>query len=242
MSPLHRRDPPPAHRAGEILYKAMEDFQIDVVIGQGREPRRLAAHNPSPSRHHRAGLLSTPAQPLRHHCHSISTIPTSWWRSSAQRRHPGLRIDADAARAVAGARAARRASPTDCCAGCGFRQPGKDGVDLAAPGSLRASRSTRPASTRWTARSCWPSSTSSPAGGRHHHLSTAVRRRRTPGGHLRALPHPGRVPADHLPRPPGNRQGIPIFQKKLPRPEAVVLSGLPNLIIAPSCGYSLNFS
>ncbi len=91
----------------EILYKAMEDFQIDVVIGQGPGAKTVSLHiNPFTlvGATTRAGLLSNP---LRNRfgitCHLDFYAPDELLeiirRSAALLR---MRIDADAARAVAG--------------------------------------------------------------------------------------------------------------------------------------------
>ncbi len=90
----------------EILYKAMEDFQIDVVIGQGPGAKTVSLHiNPFTlvGATTRAGLLSNP---LRNRfgitCHLDFYQPGELLeiigRSAAIL---GLRIDADAAKAVA---------------------------------------------------------------------------------------------------------------------------------------------
>jgi Holliday junction DNA helicase RuvB len=87
----------------EILYKAMEDFQIDVVIGQAPAPDRLAAHRPSRRRRHDAGRPAL--NPLRNRfgitCHSTSTSPASCWDHQRSAAILKLRVEADAARAVA---------------------------------------------------------------------------------------------------------------------------------------------
>jgi Holliday junction DNA helicase RuvB len=91
----------------EILYKAMEDFQIDVVIGQGPGAKTVSLHlNPFTlvGATTRAGLLSNP---LRNRfgitCHldfyAADELMEIIHRSASIL---GMRIDADAARAVAG--------------------------------------------------------------------------------------------------------------------------------------------
>ncbi|HEX7502436.1 MAG TPA: Holliday junction branch migration DNA helicase RuvB [Acidobacteriota bacterium] len=122
----------------EILYKAMEDFQIDVVIGQGPGAKTVSLHiHPFTlvGATTRAGLLSNP---LRNRfgitCHLDFYQPGELLeiigRSAAIL---GLRIDADAARAVAG-----RSRGTPRIANRLLRRlrdfaqaQGKDGVDLA---------------------------------------------------------------------------------------------------------------
>ncbi len=123
----------------EILYKAMEDFQIDVVIGQGPGAKTLSLHiKPFTlvGATTRAGLLSNP---LRNRfgitCHLDFYQPDELLaiihRSAAIL---GLRIDEDAARAVAS-----RSRGTPRIANRLLRRlrdfaqaQGKGGVDLAA--------------------------------------------------------------------------------------------------------------
>ena len=66
---VHRRDPPPARPVEEVLYPAMEDFQLDIVLGKGPAarsirldlPRVHARRRDHPHRaHHRPA-----ARPLR---------------------------------------------------------------------------------------------------------------------------------------------------------------------------------
>ena len=61
--PLHRRDPPAARAAEEMLYPALEDFRIDIVMGQGPAARTLALDLPPftlVGATTRTGLLTTP--------------------------------------------------------------------------------------------------------------------------------------------------------------------------------------
>ena len=122
----------------EILYKAMEDFQIDVVIGQGPGAKTMSLHiHPFTlvGATTRAGLLSNP---LRNRfgitCHLDFYKPDELLeiigRSAAIL---GLRIEADAANAVAG-----RSRGTPRIANRLLRRlrdfaqaQGKSGVDLA---------------------------------------------------------------------------------------------------------------
>jgi Holliday junction DNA helicase RuvB len=126
----------------EILYKAMEDFQIDVVIGQGPGAKTVSLHiNPFTlvGATTRAGLLSNP---LRNRfgitCHLDFYAPDELMeiiRRSASIL--GMHIDADAARAVAA-----RSRGTPRIANRLLRRlrdfaqiQGKSGVDLAAANS-----------------------------------------------------------------------------------------------------------
>jgi len=126
----------------EILYKAMEDFQIDVVIGQGPGAKTVSLHiNPFTlvGATTRAGLLSNP---LRNRfgitCHLDFYAPDELIeiirRSAAIL---GMHIEADAARAVAG-----RSRGTPRIANRLLRRlrdfaqiQGKSGVDLAGANS-----------------------------------------------------------------------------------------------------------
>jgi len=123
----------------EILYKAMEDFQIDVVIGQGPGAKTLSLHiKPFTlvGATTRAGLLSNP---LRNRfgitCH-LDFYPPDELLAIIRRSAAilGLRIDEDAARAVAS-----RSRGTPRIANRLLRRlrdfaqaQGKSGVDLAA--------------------------------------------------------------------------------------------------------------
>lgn len=90
----------------EILYKAMEDFQIDVVIGQGPGAKTVSLHlQPFTlvGATTRAGLLSNP---LRNRfgilCH-LDFYPAEELLAIIQRSAGilGLRVEPDAARAIA---------------------------------------------------------------------------------------------------------------------------------------------
>ena len=90
----------------EILYKAMEDFQIDVVIGQGPGAKTVSLHiNPFTliGATTRAGLLSNP---LRNRfgitCHLDFYAPDELMEIIGRSASIlGMRIETDAARAVA---------------------------------------------------------------------------------------------------------------------------------------------
>ena len=153
------------HRLGraveEVLYPAMEDFEIDVIIGQGPSARTLRLDLPPftlVGRHHPHGLaLGTAAADASASSSGSTTTPTRSWRASC------------AARRRSGARDRRRRRARDRLARAGdaaHRQP------AGAPGPRRragargarhrrrpgratrsiCSRSTRSASRNWTAR------------------------------------------------------------------------------------------
>ena len=61
--PVHRRDPPAEPGVEEILYPALEDFRLDIVIGQGPAARTLTLDLPPFTligATTRTGLLTTP--------------------------------------------------------------------------------------------------------------------------------------------------------------------------------------
>ena len=108
----------------EILYPAMEDFQIDIIIGEGPAARSVKLDLPPftlVGATTRAGLLTTP---LRDRFGIVARLdfytPEDLTRivtRSAELLDLVLDDGRRAARSRA-ARAARRASPTACCAAC----------------------------------------------------------------------------------------------------------------------------
>ena len=121
---IHRLQP----AIEEILYPALEDFQLDLIIGEGPAARSSASTcRPSPSSARRpAPALTTPlARPLRYppaarllHARGLTGISSaevrrSWaslWTRTAPRRLPG-------------APAVPRAWPGGSSAGCGILPP-----------------------------------------------------------------------------------------------------------------------
>ena len=109
----------------EVLYPAMEDFKLDLVIGQGPaartvkidlEPFTLVGATT------RMGLISSP---LRDRFGIVARLeyysPTDLARVVRRTaRILGVEVTQMARRRSAAVRAARRASPTACCAGCGI--------------------------------------------------------------------------------------------------------------------------
>ena len=108
----------------EILYPALEDFQLDIMIGEGPGARSIKIDLPPftlVGATTRAGLLTSPlrdrfgiVQRLEFYTHaelqdascSVRPASSAWpWTKAAPSRSPR-------------ARAARRASPIACCAGC----------------------------------------------------------------------------------------------------------------------------
>jgi len=124
----------------EILYPAMEDYQLDIMIGEGPAARSIKLNLPPftlVGATTRAGLLTSPLRDQR----------ASWvW--------PRMRR---AQRASPNARAARHASPTVCCGACVISRK------CAAPASSTSASptlhsicwvSTPRAWMRWTASCC----------------------------------------------------------------------------------------
>ena len=123
---IHRLNP----AVEEILYPAMEDFQLDLIIGEGPAARSVRIDLPPftlVGATTRSGLITTPLRerfgiPLRLQFYT----PPELERIVAPRR-AGCSASTLAARRRGGdrarARAARRASPAGCCAGCATSPP-----------------------------------------------------------------------------------------------------------------------
>ena len=115
------------HRLGptveEILYPALEDYRLDLVIGQGPAARTMKIELPRftlVGATTRAGLISAPLRARFGIVHRLDFYrPRSWRGSSGGRRSSwGWRSTRRGRRRSPAAAAARRASPTACCAGC----------------------------------------------------------------------------------------------------------------------------
>ena len=111
-----------SHVVEEILYPAMEDFQLDIMIGQGPRARTIKLDLPRftlVGATTRAGLLSSP---LRDRFGVISRLEfyTSDDLATIVRRSAGSSACTSILTELLkwpGAAAAHRASPTGCCAG-----------------------------------------------------------------------------------------------------------------------------
>ena len=133
----------------EILYPALEDYQIDIMIGEGPAARSIKLDlQPFTlvGATTRAGMLTNP---LRDRFGIVARLefytPRSCRASSTAR--PGCsrcRSTPKARSRSRAARAARRASPTGCCAACA---------------TMPRSRATAASARRWPTRR-WPCSTS----------------------------------------------------------------------------------
>ncbi len=151
----------------EVLYPAMEDFQLDVVLGQGPSARTLRLDLPRFTligATTRTGLLTTPLRGRFGVLHRLDYYGADDLAAIVRRSARLLGVG-DRRRGLDGAgraaRAARRASPTACCAGCGTSPRCGATRRSTAPSPRRrwsCSRSTSSASTSSTASCCagWP--------------------------------------------------------------------------------------
>ena len=218
---VHRRDPPALSPVvEEVLYPAMEDFQIDIMIGEGPAARSIQLDLPPftlVGATTRTGLLTAPLRDR----FGIVAAPRV-----LQRRGPGRRscarsappprrspIEPTAPTRSPAARAARRASPTACCAACATSpQVHGDGRDHRGGRATRrcgCSRSTSSGSTTWTAAPADDHREVRRRPGRHRN----ARRRRRRGarharGRVRAVPDPAGLPAAHAARARGGPRGL----------------------------------
>jgi hypothetical protein len=107
----------------EILYPALEDFQIDIMIGEGPAARSVKLDLPPftlVGATTRAGMLTNPLRDrfgivARLEFYTAEELRFIVSRSARCSMSP---IDPAARWKSPAARAARRASPTACCAGC----------------------------------------------------------------------------------------------------------------------------
>ena len=210
----------------EILYPALEDFQLDLVIGQGPAARTVKIELPRftlVGATTRAGLISAPLRARFGIVHRLDFYPPpSSRRSSAARptSSPSSTTAKGSTRSRAGA-AARRGSPTACSAGCATspRWPAR-AVSTARP---RGGRS-RARGRRVRLRRARPRVSLDPdralrrrAGGDPGARRRGGRGRRHARGSLRAVPAAGGLPAAHAARP----------RRHPPRLRAPRLSGPP---------------
>ena len=107
----------------EILYPAMEDRVLDLMIGEGPSARSVRIDLPKftlVGATTRQGLITTPLRdrfgiPVRLTFYSVEELEQVVRRAG---RLLGLALTEDGARGSRGGRAAPRASPGSCCAGC----------------------------------------------------------------------------------------------------------------------------
>ncbi len=148
----------------EILYPAMEDFQLDIVIGEGPAARSIKLDLPPftlVGATTRAGLLTSPLRDRfgivqRLEFYAIEELTEIVSRSA---RLMGVVADPEGALEVARrSRGTPRASPTGCCAGYATT-PRCAATAMSTPpsptGPWTCCMSTSTASTIWIAACCW---------------------------------------------------------------------------------------
>jgi Holliday junction DNA helicase RuvB len=144
---IHRLNP----AVEEILYPAMEDYQLDLIIGEGRRRARQdrAAQVHPGRRHHAGGALTTPLRdrfgiPIRLEFYTVDELELIVKRGA---RVLGVGMSEDGANEIAKRSRARPASPAACCAGARLR--GGGGRPTRSPGR---SPDGAPAALTWTGR------------------------------------------------------------------------------------------
>ena len=144
MSSSSTRSTASARPVEEVLYSAMEDFALDIIIGKGPSARTMRLKLPpfTSSARRRASALLTAAvaRPLRRDLPAGFLRRAAMLSTSCAARHASssVTMDEDGARRSRGARAARRASPTGCCAACATTpRCAPDGVDRRARSRVR---------------------------------------------------------------------------------------------------------
>lgn len=116
---IHRLNP----AVEEILYPAMEDFQLDLIIGEGPAARSVKIDLSKftlVAATTRLGLLTTPLRdrfgiPVRLAFYTVDELELIVRRGA---RLMGLNMTDEGRARWQGARAVRRASPAGYCAGC----------------------------------------------------------------------------------------------------------------------------
>ena len=152
---VHRLNP----AVEEILYPAMEDFQLDLIIGEGPAARSVKielARFTLVAATTRLGLLTNPLRdrfgiPIRLNFYSVEELELIVRRGA---RILGCRSATTGRWRSPGARAARRASPAGCCAASAISPASPAPSTCRAPSPTphcRGWRSTRSASTSSTA-------------------------------------------------------------------------------------------
>ena len=101
----------------------MEDFELDIIIGKGPAARSIRLDVPQftlVGATTRTGLLTAPLRDRFGMWHRLDYYDEDELATIVRRSAGilGVRIDDERRREIAGAPAARRASPTGCCAGC----------------------------------------------------------------------------------------------------------------------------
>ena len=210
----------------EILYPALEDFRLDIIVGQGPAARTLTLDLPPftlVGATTRTGLLTTPLRDRFGLTFRLDLYepPSSSASCAARRASSASRSRTTPRRRSPAARAARRASRTASCGAC-------------ATSPRCATRARSPRRSRARRSSC---STSTSAGSSASTVSCSrgrrpVRRRprrpldargragrggRHDRGRLRAVPAPARLPAAHAARPDRDRARSATTSARSPR-------------------------
>ena len=225
---IHRM--PPAIE--EILYPAMEDFELDIVIGQGPGARSVKV----PLQQFtlvgattRAGLLTSPLRARFGIVHRLDFYNETDIVEivRALGAHPGRadRRGGGAAKS-AGGRAARRASPTACCAACATTRRcaptagSRSTWRSAALALLEVDEHGFDEVDRKLLRTIIDKFGGGPVGVNSiaAAISEETRRHR---GHLRAVPDPGRLPRPHAARPRGHGARLRVFRAHAPGKDSV---------------------
>jgi Holliday junction DNA helicase RuvB len=121
---IHRLNP----AVEEILYPAMEDYQLDLIIGEGPAARSVRidlSRFTLIGATTRTGLLTTPLRerfgiPIRLEFYEVPELEEIVRRGA---RLLGLPLTQEARMRSRGARAGRRALPDACCAACATSPP-----------------------------------------------------------------------------------------------------------------------
>ena len=109
----------------EVLYPAMEDFQLDIMIGEGPAARSIKLDLPPftlVGATTRAGMLTNPLRDRFGMSSAWSSTTTPIWRRSSAARpaFSGCRWTRMALMRSPGGRGVHRGSPTGCCVGSGI--------------------------------------------------------------------------------------------------------------------------
>ena len=210
----------------EILYPAMEDYELDIVIGQGPSARSVKV----PLQKFtligattRAGLLTAPLRARFGIVHRLDFYTDRDIEEIVRRsaRILGVPIDDDAAGEVA-----RRSRGTPRIANrllrrvrdyAQVRADGRITVDVAQRGD-EAARGGRPRLRRGRSQAAADDhrQVQRRAGGRQQPRRRHQRREGRHRGHLRAVPDPGGLPRSHAARPRRHRARLRIFRAHAP--------------------------
>ena len=235
-----------ARPAEELLYIAMEDFRVDVVVGKGPGATAIpleVAPFTLVGATTRAGLLTGPLRDRFGFVGHMDFYEPAELRAGARplRRAARRQLTATGPPRSPAGPAARRGSPTGCCAGSATTP--RCGPTAWSTGRSRGPRSpcttsTSSGSTGSTGRCStrWSPVRRRPVGLATLAVAVGEEPRHGRGG-LRAVPGAGRAAGPHAPRPGGHRAAWRHLGRPLPRGGALLggaggaISGLPG---APS--------